>query len=377
MEDARRRVARATWRAELRDGRAYLRPGDHPAARSARRCPYARSRSSTCAPAGAAHRHGEGKPGHHRPMVLRLRASAVAEQRRRRRRALRAAPRAAAPARVALHVSSVIGVDARRARCAATSSPTSSANAPPLSHLSALQLLVRHRLLHAVHRVRGRRRRSRRSATSSLGSAASKLDSFLFDDGWDDPKTLWGFHAGFPDGFTRVRTAAARVGAAPGVWLSPWGGYGEPKKERLASAQQQGFETNEGGFALSGPKYYARFHETCFRMMREYGVNQFKFDGTGNASSAFPGQRVRQRLRRRDPSDRRRCAPRSRTSSSTSRPAPIRRPSGCATPTRSGAAARTTTSPASAPTASSGSPIATATPTRTSLGEARSTRSTR
>src|SRR6185369_10501532 len=54
------------------------------------------------------------------------------------------------------------------------------------------------------------------------------LDSFLFDDGWDDPKTLWGFHAGFPNGFARVREAAARYGAAPGVWMSPWGGYGDP-----------------------------------------------------------------------------------------------------------------------------------------------------
>jgi hypothetical protein len=115
------------------------------------------------------------------------------------------------------------------------------------------------------------------------------LDSFLFDDGWDDPQTLWSFHAGFPDGFKRVRSAAAEYGAAPGIWMSPWGGYGDPKKKRLEFAQQQGFETNEGGFALSGPKYYERFRETCFRMMREFGVNQFKFDGTGNASRAFPG----------------------------------------------------------------------------------------
>lgn len=115
------------------------------------------------------------------------------------------------------------------------------------------------------------------------------LDSFLFDDGWDDPQTLWSFHPGFPDGFKRVRTAAAEYGAAPGIWMSPWGGYGDPKKKRLEFAQQQGFETNEGGFALSGPKYYERFRDTCFRMMREFGVNQFKFDGTGNASRAFPG----------------------------------------------------------------------------------------
>ncbi len=116
------------------------------------------------------------------------------------------------------------------------------------------------------------------------------LDSFLFDDGWDEPRTLWGFHAGFPDGFLRLRQAAALYGAAPGVWMSPWGGYGDPKKKRLEFGQQQGFETNEGGFALSGPKYYERFRDTCLRMVREYGVNQFKFDGTGNAGRpAFPG----------------------------------------------------------------------------------------
>jgi hypothetical protein len=115
------------------------------------------------------------------------------------------------------------------------------------------------------------------------------LSSFLFDDGWDDPATLWGFHSGFPNGFTPLRQAAARYGTAPGVWMSPWGGYGKPKAERIANGQAQGFETNKGGFALSGPKYYARFRETCLTMIRRYGVNQFKIDGTGNASSAFPG----------------------------------------------------------------------------------------
>ena len=115
------------------------------------------------------------------------------------------------------------------------------------------------------------------------------LDSFLFDDGWDDPKTLWGFHNGFPNGFTPLRQAAARYGSAPGVWLSPWGGYGKPKEDRLANGREQGFETNRGGFALSGPKYYQRFHETCLAMVRRYGVNQFKIDGTGNVANAIPG----------------------------------------------------------------------------------------
>ena len=116
-----------------------------------------------------------------------------------------------------------------------------------------------------------------------------ELDSFLFDDGWDDPRTLWGFHNGFPRGFSAVREAAARYGAAPGVWMSPWGGYGKPKQDRLTNGKAQGFETNAGGFALSGPVYYRRFLDTCLAMIRRYGVNQFKFDGTGNADRAFPG----------------------------------------------------------------------------------------
>jgi hypothetical protein len=73
------------------------------------------------------------------------------------------------------------------------------------------------------------------------------------------------------------------------VWLSPWGGYGKPKEDRLAYGRAQGFETNEGGFALSGPKYFARFRATCLSMIRDYGVNQFKFDGTGNVAHAIPG----------------------------------------------------------------------------------------
>jgi len=116
-----------------------------------------------------------------------------------------------------------------------------------------------------------------------------KLDSFLFDDGWDDPATLWKFNPGFPNGLTKVAQTASSYGAAPGIWLSPWGGYSKPKQQRLASARAQGFETNEGGLALSGPKYYRYFRDTCLDMIEKYGVNQFKFDGTGNANEVIKG----------------------------------------------------------------------------------------
>ena len=115
------------------------------------------------------------------------------------------------------------------------------------------------------------------------------LNSYLFDDGWDNHASLWNFNKGFPDGFTPVKEAAAKYGAAPGVWLSPWGGYDKPKQERVEIGKAAGYEIVDGGFALSGPKYYARFRDVCMEMIQKYGVNQFKFDGTGNANSVFKG----------------------------------------------------------------------------------------
>ncbi len=115
------------------------------------------------------------------------------------------------------------------------------------------------------------------------------LDSFLFDDGWDDHNNLWAIRSDFKDGFAPLQQAAAEYGTAPGVWLSPWGGYGKPKQERLAAARQAGYEIADGGLALSGPKYYARFHEVATEMVAKYGVNQFKFDGTGNADQVVKG----------------------------------------------------------------------------------------
>ncbi|AIE85938.1 putative enterotoxin [Fimbriimonas ginsengisoli Gsoil 348] len=116
-----------------------------------------------------------------------------------------------------------------------------------------------------------------------------KLQSFLFDDGWDDTSTVWKFHSGFPQGFEPLRQAAAQYGAAPGIWLSPWGGYGGPRNQRLATGRKVGMEIDSQGYALSGPKYYARFHEVCLDLVRRYGINQFKFDGTGSPDKQYPG----------------------------------------------------------------------------------------
>jgi hypothetical protein len=115
------------------------------------------------------------------------------------------------------------------------------------------------------------------------------MDSFLLDDGWDNTSSLWGFDSGFPDGFAPLRSTAKQYGFGIGVWLSPWGGYSQEKKERIAYGESQRYEMVKGGYALSGPKYYTKFEETCLNFITRYGVNQFKFDGTGNANQVFPG----------------------------------------------------------------------------------------
>ena len=113
-----------------------------------------------------------------------------------------------------------------------------------------------------------------------------KISSFLFDDGWDNNATLWQFdRTNFPNGFTPLNEAAAKYGAGPGIWLSPWGGYGEPHEERIKYGQEQGFEINNGNFSMSGPKYYARFRQLCVDVIQKYGINQFKFDGIGAMGS--------------------------------------------------------------------------------------------
>ena len=126
------------------------------------------------------------------------------------------------------------------------------------------------------------------------------LDSFLFDDGWDDTSRggTWAFHSGFPRGFQGVKAATAALGAGPGVWLSPWGGYGKPRIARRKSGQALGFEVTADPeerdpeyalrFALSGPRYYESFRRACLDMVTRQGINHFKLDGTGAMDRVVP-----------------------------------------------------------------------------------------
>ena len=111
-----------------------------------------------------------------------------------------------------------------------------------------------------------------------------KMKGFLWDDGWDDPQTLWQINKkNFPNGFARLLEAARKYDSTLGFWMSPWGGYGEFKNQRLAYGKQQGFETEGDGFSMAGPQYFKRFLETSLEMIRENGCNHFKYDGMNAA----------------------------------------------------------------------------------------------
>ena len=44
---------------------------------------------------------------------------------------------------------------------------------------------------------------------------------------------------------------------------------------------------------MAGPKYYERFRGLCLKVLREQGVNHFKFDGIGAGSDKGAGSAIR------------------------------------------------------------------------------------
>ncbi|MEN6625388.1 MAG: enterotoxin [Candidatus Sumerlaeia bacterium] len=123
------------------------------------------------------------------------------------------------------------------------------------------------------------------------------MDSYLFDDGWDDIDTVWEFNSNFPQGFTNLHNACRKNNIGLGVWLSPFGGYHVKHDRRIAAGRKAGYEIiehggftyGEAGFALSGAKYYKRFLDVTTGMIRDYDVNMFKFDGISRNAIAPPG----------------------------------------------------------------------------------------
>jgi hypothetical protein len=110
--------------------------------------------------------------------------------------------------------------------------------------------------------------------------------SYLVDDGWDAPdKGLWveNTHK-FPEGFKGLAAKMAKQDAHLSIWISPLGGYGGDK-ERTQQARKMGLIPPDGQLDLSYPAYKKWFEERCLQLMREDGVNAFKWDKAGEGVS--------------------------------------------------------------------------------------------
>ena len=113
-----------------------------------------------------------------------------------------------------------------------------------------------------------------------------KVQSYLIDDGWDDPQGgLWREDARkFPGGLAALAKKMAPVGGRLGVWISPLGGYGGAE-ERREWARNLSLLPKDGEFDLAQPRYREWFQARCLTLMREAGVNAFKWDRAGDGVS--------------------------------------------------------------------------------------------
>lgn len=113
-----------------------------------------------------------------------------------------------------------------------------------------------------------------------------KVQSYLMDDGWDNPaKGLWVENTNkFPGGFAALKDQMDKMHAHLGIWISPMGGYGG-NAERTADAQKMGLIPEGAHLDFVYPHYKQWFQNRCLQLMREDGVNAFKWDKAGEGVS--------------------------------------------------------------------------------------------
>jgi len=116
----------------------------------------------------------------------------------------------------------------------------------------------------------------------------ARISAFLWDSGWDDYNRLWYFSSKLPNGFKKMDALARRYQSAMGVWVSPWGGYGQEQVSRLASIKtlKLPFTPNDNGLSLADPHYFDYFKKLTTDFVKKQGVISFKFDGVGAGNGA-------------------------------------------------------------------------------------------
>ncbi len=118
----------------------------------------------------------------------------------------------------------------------------------------------------------------------------TRIDAFVWDDGWDDFNSLWDFYRPkFPNGFAEIDALCRKHNIGTGAWLGPVGGYGASKEQRLAFWNAN-HEPDIYNFQLSNEEYFEAFVGRCSQMIADYDMRYFKFDGISDIPNAVgPG----------------------------------------------------------------------------------------
>ncbi len=113
-----------------------------------------------------------------------------------------------------------------------------------------------------------------------------EIDHFCLDDGWDggwagetDLDELWARldPPRFPGGLAALEAVAGQ--GRMGLWLGPFGGYGDRQAARVAWARERGGEVDEHGLlCVAGDAYRAALRETLTRWTAA-GIRYWKLDG--------------------------------------------------------------------------------------------------
>jgi len=103
-----------------------------------------------------------------------------------------------------------------------------------------------------------------------------KMDVFVPDDGWQNPRSIWAPRKNlYPDGFRPLAEALEAKGARLGLWI-PFNGFNLD----AAWGAGQGYEKSDQGryYCLVGPKYNAQLRKVIEQITTEGNIGYYKHD---------------------------------------------------------------------------------------------------
>ncbi|RJP29938.1 MAG: hypothetical protein C4527_10700 [Candidatus Omnitrophota bacterium] len=109
-----------------------------------------------------------------------------------------------------------------------------------------------------------------------LGPFGLTMDSYVPDDGWQEPDSIWDIHkTRFPDGFTPLRDLLEQNGSRLGIWM-PFNGF----NLNIDWGVAQGYQKSDKGryYCLADPKYNVAIHEAVRRIIKAGNMNYIKHD---------------------------------------------------------------------------------------------------